>query len=112
MRGQAPRMKRKEITPGGSAEEGIVPEWSTAHIGPTKRHGVESRVSSGDTSSSSSSSGPGAQVMNSKPLGCCGVPQPQKKMRHRVEACAGEEEEDGGSPSGGGEELEIVDGLA
>jgi hypothetical protein len=49
--------------------------------------------------------------MKFEPLGCCGVSQLQRKMKHRVEA-HGEGEEDGGSPSGGGEELAIVDGLA
>jgi hypothetical protein len=58
-------MKRKETTPGGSVEEYVVPERSTYEDRPTKRHGIEDRVSSGDTSSSSSSGG----VCSSKGLG-------------------------------------------
>jgi hypothetical protein len=47
-------MKRKETTPGGSAKECVVPERSTDEDRPTKRCDIESRVSSGDTSSSGS----------------------------------------------------------
>jgi hypothetical protein len=49
--------------------ECVVPERSTYEDRLMKRHNIESRVSSGDTSSSGSR-GPEDEV---KPLGCCGV---------------------------------------
>jgi len=33
-------MKRKETTPGGSAKEYVVPEWSIDEYRPMKRHGI------------------------------------------------------------------------
>jgi hypothetical protein len=49
------KMKRKETTTCGSTKECDVLERSTDEDRPTKRHGIEDMVSSGDTSSSSSS---------------------------------------------------------
>jgi hypothetical protein len=47
-------MKQNETTPGGSVGECVVPERSTNKDRPMKRRGIESRVLSGDTSSSGS----------------------------------------------------------
>jgi hypothetical protein len=103
-------MKRKETAPGGSVEECVVPEWSTGEDRPTKRHNVESRVSSGDTSSSSSSSprGPGDEVQTPWLLWSVTTSEEDEAQVEAQE----KRKEDGGSPSGGGEELVIVDGLA
>jgi hypothetical protein len=57
--GVKPMMKRKEITPRGSAGECVVPERSIDEDRPTKRCGIEDRVSSGDTDSSSGPKGLG-----------------------------------------------------
>jgi hypothetical protein len=43
-------MKRKETAPSGREKEYVVPEWSTYEDRPTKRHGIENRVSNRDTS--------------------------------------------------------------
>jgi hypothetical protein len=51
-----PKMKRKETIPCGIKKECDVLERSTDEDRPTKRHGIEDRVSSGDTNSSSSRS--------------------------------------------------------
>jgi hypothetical protein len=57
----------KETTPRGSVGEFVVLESSMDEDSPVKRRSVESKVSSGDTSSSDSR----GLKMKSKPLGCC-----------------------------------------
>jgi hypothetical protein len=47
-------MKRNEIVLGGSAEEYVVSEWRKYENRPMKRHGIDDRVSNGDTNSGSS----------------------------------------------------------
>jgi hypothetical protein len=47
-------MKRKETTPGGSVDVCVVLERRTYEDRPAKRCNIESRVSNGDTISSSS----------------------------------------------------------
>jgi hypothetical protein len=55
-------MKRMETTPGGSARECVMLERITYEDRPTKRRGIESRVSNGDTNSSSGRRGPKEEV--------------------------------------------------
>jgi len=47
-----PRIKRKDTTPGESLEECVFSERSIDEDRPTKRHGIESRVSNEDIESS------------------------------------------------------------
>jgi len=47
-------MKRKGTALGSSVEEYVVLEWSKYEDRPTKRHGIEDMLSSGDTNSNTS----------------------------------------------------------
>jgi len=100
-------MKRNETTLGGSVKECVVPERITNEDRNLKSRNIECRVSN-EYTIISGGRGPKYDVWTPWLLWSV-VNSKEDKVESRV---LREGEEDGGSPSDGGEDLEIMDGIA